>query len=252
MNLHLVSFGSTYNYHGALMRMNNQASNWQHNDVPVFSSINIFNEHHLQTDHADFWNSHVAHIAANPRGFGYWIWKSYLVRHVMQNVPQGDIVLWMDLGCQINERAHNRFQDYYNLAQEHGLLCFASGWHEYTWTKGDTAQLIVENNPAHMESDQIISGIMMWRNDQFNRQLVDDWANISVANGYQYITDAPSLLPNWPEFREHRHDQSILSLLVKKYGRYHALSDETWKPNWHVDVVAYPIWATRNRTKTFI
>ena len=32
------------------------------------------------------------------------------------------------------------------------------------------------------------------------------------------ITDRPSIVPNNPDFIDHRHDQSLLSVLVDKYN----------------------------------
>jgi hypothetical protein len=252
MNIHLVSFGSTHNYGGALTRLKIQASQWRQGTESVFASINIFDEKHLQRNHTDFWNLHASHIQANPRGYGYWVWKSYLTRHVMKQVPQGDVVFWMDVGCQFNFAALSRFQQYYNIAQQQGLLCFDVGMPEYMWCKGDTAQRVVNNSPEFLNSGQLISGIVMWRNDDLNRQLVDDWAAISVADGYRYVTDVASQAPNWTGFREHRHDQSVLSLLIKKYGCYQALPDETYFPNWHADGKMFPVWATRNPTTGFV
>ena len=46
------------------------------------------------------------------------------------------------------------------------------------------------------------------------RSLIDEWYNISCD--YHLIDDSPSIISNHNEFREHRHDQSILSLLIKK------------------------------------
>jgi hypothetical protein len=42
------------------------------------------------------------------------------------------------------------------------------------------------------------------------------WLALGIEDGYHYITDEPSKhQPNWPHFMEHRHDQSILSVLIK-------------------------------------
>ena len=252
MNIHLVSFGTTANYGGALTRVKIQASQWQDQGQAVFKSVNVFDEKILQRDHQDFCNAHANFINSNPRGFGYWLWKSYLIGHVMSQLPDDDLVLWMDAGCQLNFRALPRFREYGKLAQQHGALCFDVGMPESMWTKGDTARRIAGNSVEHMNSGQLIGTISLWRNDPFNRQLVRDWYNIGMEDGYRYITDVASVAPNSAEFREHRHDQSIVSLLIKKHGRYHALLDETYFANWHQDGEHMPIWATRNPTSIFI
>ena len=41
---------------------------------------------------------------------------------------------------------------------------------------------------------------------------------VNIGCNYHLIDDTPSLLENTVDFREHRHDQSIYSLLLKKYN----------------------------------
>jgi len=54
------------------------------------------------------------------------------------------------------------------------------------------------------------------------RDLVNEW--YSVACKYNLIDDSPSIKPNAEGFKEHRHDQSIFSLLTKKYGIFSSTS----------------------------
>jgi hypothetical protein len=83
----------------------------------------------------------------------------------------------------------------------------------------------------------------------------------------QYLNDNQSVLPNDKIFREHRHDQSILSLLVKKLSEIYDFTfhlDDTYQEIWEKNNISglpvgaeqariwntygreYPIWATRN------
>ena len=45
----------------------------------------------------------------------------------------------------------------------------------------------------------------------------------------------------------HRHDQSILSLLVKKYGSIKIPDETFFYPFWEKTGLRYPFWATRKR-----
>ena len=49
-------------------------------------------------------------------------------------------------------------------------------------------------------------------------KMVEIWYNI--ASNYHFLNDERSLLRNDFSFVEHRHDQSIFSLLRRKYGSY--------------------------------
>ena len=63
------------------------------------------------------------------------------------------------------------------------------------------------------------------------------------------IDDTPSEVAELPEFIEHRHDQSIFSLLVKQSNQHAIIPDETeWFGDWIGMGDKYPIWATRHRS----
>ena len=53
-----------------------------------------------------------------------------------------------------------------------------------------------------------------------NKNIFQEIKQISIDNDHFYITDVSSQEPNHEEFKEHRHDQSIFSLLTKKYNIY--------------------------------
>ena len=75
-------------------------------------------------------------------------------------------------------------------------------------------------------------------------ELVEKWYDI-MSNHYHLIDDSPSFLPNDHSFVEHRHDQSVFSLLRYKYGS-HVIDDETWYPNFDdIRVRSIPILSTR-------
>jgi len=253
MNTHLVSFGDTANYGGALTRMLVQSSQWQHQGERIFKTVNIYNENHLMREHQDFWSSHKNHIQQNRRGYGYWIWKSFLVKHVMNQVAENDVVLWIDAGCQFNTAALPRFREYIDITRNSGICCFDVKLPEYQWTKTDTAMRIVGDKSSHMNTGQLITTAVFFLNNNINKRIVQEWQDICCENSYHYLTDAPSITPNALGFNEHRHDQSILSLLIKKYNNYTTVLDETYFPaSWHQDGLQYPIWATRNPTSKFI
>ena len=77
--------------------------------------------------------------------------------------------------------------------------------------------------------------------------LLKEIKNISTENNYHYVSDNISNLYNDHRFLEHRHDQSIFSLIAKK-NNFFVIPDETyWNPDWNVSGKNYPIWATRLR-----
>jgi len=58
----------------------------------LFDNCIIYTDAYLKTDTA-FWSQHSKFIEANHRGYGYWIWKSYLIKKTMERMADGDILV---------------------------------------------------------------------------------------------------------------------------------------------------------------
>ena len=91
---------------------------------------------------------------------------------------------------------------------------------------------------GHLMTPQKQAGAIALLACDETRKLAKDWYNIASSNNYHFIDDTPSVRENINGFNEHRHDQSIFSLLVKKYG----LSNE-------INICDYVMY-NRNKTGT--
>ena len=74
------------------------------------------------------------------------------------------------------------------------------------------------NNKKYLNTRQRQAGAIMILNNKKTRDLINNWYLLSSQ--YQLIDDSNSNIKNINGFREHRHDQSIFSLLTKKYNIY--------------------------------
>ena len=149
------------------------------------------------------------------------------------------------------------------LTAPDGLLAFSlpneypsfGSLKERCWNKRDTLNYLGCNMTWCYEENQLLSGIHFWKNTEKNRDLARSWYEAGLANNYSYITDEPSVAPNYEGFKEHRHDQSIFSVLVKlrlhSQGNVLVLPDPTWphsawQGNWESsEAQSEPIWARR-------
>ena len=74
------------------------------------------------------------------------------------------------------------------------------------------------------------SDIMQYKTKQDFEQMFNKW--YETIQNYHLVDDSPSATMNDTLFIEHRHDQSIFSLLRKKYGSI-ILNDETNRYIWN-------------------
>jgi len=241
MNIHLVSFGAPFHsFSRAHSRVLQNAENFG-----VFSSINLFSER----DIFNFCPEIIPYkkFLSSSRGYGYWMWKSFLVSRMMELSSDDDLICYADIGCTFNDAGIARFGEYCALTSEYGSLCFDLGHLERAYTKMDTYKKIFPETLDHLNTGQRCATTFLLKNTQDNRNIFEEIKKISVENNHFYITDVPSQEQNHEEFKEHRHDQSVFSLMSKKY-KFYCIPDETyWAPNWNVKGKDYPVWATRNK-----
>lgn len=115
----------------ALERLGRQAE-----ALDFFDEITLFTEHDLS---AEFTSRMGRYLTPSCRGFGYWSWKPWAIHHVLQEMEEGDRLLYLDAGCHINANGTERFREYVNMLDRdsRGMLVFTNGQPEYKWTKGD-------------------------------------------------------------------------------------------------------------------
>lgn len=78
----------------ALERLGRQAE-----ALDFFDEITLFTEHDLS---AEFTSRMGRYLTPSCRGFGYWSWKPWSIHHVLQEMEEGDRLLYLDAGCHIN------------------------------------------------------------------------------------------------------------------------------------------------------
>jgi hypothetical protein len=218
----------------ALNRITKQAK-----DTNMFDEIYGFTENDLKQD-KEFWKINSDFIQKNQRGFGYWIWKPYLIQKKLNEMKDGDILTYIDAGCEIKVSEKDLLHKYFHIIETDLIIATDTGQKEEAWVKADLLYMLNMYDEKYFTTQRQATVIMIKKTDE-TIKLVNEWYSIAIDNNYHNIDDTPSIKANHSSFKEHRHDQSIFSLLTKKYGIY---SSETLGP---------PFYLLRNRTgKTII
>jgi len=90
---------------------------------------------------------------------------------------------------------------------------------------------LAEDFKRMMETGQLVANVFLLRKCAHTSLMVKEWTRYSMD--YHLIDDSPSVAPtprptpNGTAFHEHRHDQSIFSIIRKMYGT-EMLTDETY------------------------
>jgi hypothetical protein len=153
-------------------------------------------------------------IDENTKGFGFWIWKPLLIQYVLRNViAENDTLIYCDAGSEIVNNVFSRrtFVQLLSHLQEQDIVAFDTSALEYHYTKKMCLDLLnLKNNEL---SNQVAATTVLLKNTHLSRKFVDSWVDIATQKNGLYIND--SLGSESEEFREHRYDQSIFSVLYK-------------------------------------
>ena len=196
-----VTFGGGgSHYEEAADRISKQIS-----ELCLFDNIVAFKAHNLQED-TDFWNKHGDFIINNKRGY-------YLIRKTMKKMKNGDILFYSDCGNEFDDSNKLNLEKMFNVVCRDFILGVPTQI-EKVWCKKDLANYFSLSDEK-MSTPQFQSGQILLNVNDTTRKLINEWYDL--ACDYHNIDDSPSEAENLHCFQEHRHDQSVLSLLIKKY-----------------------------------
>lgn len=203
-------------------------------DFGIFKEIYAWNEDDLD---GEWMSKHYDFIGRNRRGYGYWIWKPQVIYQALMKIPKGSVVVYADAGCKLNRKGSRMLMDLCQVAKTQssaGIVALQMRYIESEWTKMD---LMNRLGYTDYQSHQVQAGISVWANVDNAVSFVREWGAMCCEEGYRFVDDSPSHVSNVPTFHEHRHDQSIFSILMKmRKGRLFPV----W-PNRE----EYPIWPLR-------
>jgi hypothetical protein len=154
-------------------------------------------------------------ILDQSRGAGHWIWKPYFILEALYKVNDNDIIVYSDSGIEIIGHLDPLFEI---CQKQGGIMLFRTHNHlNKTWTKRDCFVLMGCDSAEYWEAEQLMGGFSIFIKNERNIKFVKEWLDY-CCNKF-IITDIPNVcgLANFPGFRAHRHDQSVLSILGVKH-----------------------------------
>jgi len=211
MVLTFLTFGGpSRNYLDAVNRICNQAKSFG-----MFDNIYGMTDADLKNDY-EFWDKHGKFIEQNSKGYGYWIWKSYLILKTLKYLNEGDILLYLDSGCELNVKLKSKLELLIEKTKEKRILGSSVSSNDVKYTKKDLLEYFkLENMRDMLLKSHMQAGCLLIMKCDMIMKFIGEW--YELCQNYHFIDDSPSISLNDPKFIEHRHDQSVFNLLVKKY-----------------------------------
>ena len=161
-------------------------------------------------------------ILSTPRGAGLWLWKPYIINKTLNELRDGEYLIYADAGIYFVGPVHSAL-----LHMEthdsvyHGVLISIGGHPMFRWCKRDAfVRQRCDTERCH-NAPQVDGAFSFWRKGPHALRVANAW--LSDALDYASISDAANTegLPNLEGFVDHRHDQAVLTnVLVREHWPY--------------------------------
>tara|TARA_Y100000592_G_scaffold90003_1_gene148056 strand:- start:557 stop:1297 length:741 start_codon:yes stop_codon:yes gene_type:complete len=210
----------------------------------LISSCSIFNDRNLSNE----FKQRYSYILSYPfKNAGCWLWKPEIIKNTLNSLNDGDIVIYADAGCTLNlvPESLDNFSKYINICNKHSMLRFQLNHPEWKYTNTKTIKFFKDNynlKKEHVLSGQLMGTVMLVKVNDETKSYFNTFFDI-INDDYDLITNEYDNISPSNGFIQHRHDQSIMSLLSKTTQLGYIIPDETWFDG-DFDK-RYPFWATR-------
>ena len=269
MKIHLATFYSL-DLKRSAKRFKSQAE-----DMKIYDYIHIFNQEDLNEDFKVYVQTLLK--KGKKRGFGHWVWQTYIHQLVLSKMNEGDIYHWCDVGCHFNSKGVSRLKEYLDIVikDKNGFLFFSykkpklkkefNNYKfprnlEFEYTKSDLIKYFgLSLNDEIIQTPQVWGGSFFLRKCKSSEDLMKKHYDIT-RNRYDLIDDDENnfIEKTLPGFISHRHSQSVLSILAKKincnflsaYESEWALDEKGERTFNHLEF--FPIIARRDKKKNLL
>lgn len=154
-------------------------------------------------------------ILAAKRGGGYWIWKPYIINDAFKNLSDGDYLVYADSGSFYKKDIH-LLTDYMSA---NGIEVFLNELEheEGKYSKRDAFVYMGMDDKGIAKTKQYEASFLLVKKNSNTKRFLKEWLEFSCDKRIISDDENTCKLANYEGFIENRHDQTVLSILAKKY-----------------------------------
>lgn len=190
--------------------------------------VMVYDDHWLVTHRPEFrrlnswfWDHKATGVnigRPDTRGFGWFIWKPYIMLDALSRLEdEDDVVLFTDADTFPISRLSRVFE----IARADGVMLFAAENCDHRrWCKRDCFVVMGQDRSPYTDpgtQHAVARFYAFRRGDRQARQFLAEWLTY-CCNPLANTFDVSVLAPEYPGFQEHRCEQAILTNLAHRYG----------------------------------
>ena len=204
MKLKIISFGSNDEYINLAEKTVQSVKNlYSKSETKVFKPKNL----------PDEINNYAKSYS---KGYGYWIWKPYIIKKALSTVNENDILLYVDGRSGLRKTGKPiRWLDDFIIENQFDIASWQMIHEEMSWTNGDIISAFnLDFNSELLKTGQFSATFHAWRKNIRSLNFLNEWLSFLQENS-EICRDENLKKFNHKKFIENRHDQSVFSLMIK-------------------------------------
>lgn len=171
-------------------------------------------------------------ILTQRRGAGYWLWKPYFIKKVLEQSNDGDIIFYVDSG-NVFLSDPSFLYEYIDI--KNGVILFdnrdgmqnGESAQNFISCKKDCFVLMGCDNEKYINGKHLNASYQIYKKNIFVMNFVNEY--LDVCQDIRILTDTPNQHGhNYSGYYDHRHDQSVLSLLAIKHNIEPLIDPSEW------------------------
>jgi hypothetical protein len=156
------------------------------------------------------------HILDQKRGAGFCLWKPFLVFETLKTMEDGDVLFYLDSADTFKNEIKDFLKAYFSN-ENNEIILTAGAFPNKDWTKRDCFILMECDEPRFHNAIQLEAGVLAIKKTDGMVNFVEEW--LGYCKNENIITTIENVHgENFPSYKDHRYDQSVLTNLALRHG----------------------------------
>lgn len=180
-------------------------------DLNIFDNVRAYSEHDVTDELVS------TMLFKKERGGGYWTWKPDIIYTAMQQMQDGDILVYCDAGCTLQQS--REWSRIWKKLEKYDIYAQRLFQRTDRWTRKNILEMFRCTNGESWEKQyQYLATVIILKITPFTRMFVSEWRHLMVCH-QELVGDVTEKEQSneYKCFVENRHDQAVYSALIYKY-----------------------------------
>lgn len=159
-------------------------------------------------------------VKGQTRGFGFWCWKPKIILETLNQIKDGDFLVYLDIGCEFNNNHEDKFIEMLEKVEKNKIMAreiYRNGTATAkNYAKADLlAYYGLLDNEEFLNSPQTETNCIIMQKCKRTIDIINQWLNAYYEH-IHLLDDTPSKIENIKDFKAFTSDQAMLGIIFYK------------------------------------